>query len=58
MKLSDIAKHSGLASAGHVHGIKTGKQVSVEYDVGVKLMDMHKFMKARQSKIRTKAKKV
>jgi hypothetical protein len=45
MTLRHIAELSGMASAGHVHDLKTGKQETVSYDIGVKLMQMHKRLK-------------
>jgi hypothetical protein len=42
MTLRSIAELSGMASAGHVHDLKTGKQETVSYDIGVKLMLMYK----------------
>lgn len=42
MTLRSIAELSGMASAGHVHDLKTGKQETVSYDIGVRLMQMYK----------------
>ena len=48
MTLRSIAELSGMASAGHVHDLKTGKQETVSYDIGVKLMLMHKKMESKK----------
>lgn len=48
MTLRSIAELSGMASAGHVHDLKTGKQETVSYDIGVKLMQMHKKMESKK----------
>lgn len=48
MTLRHIAELSGMASAGHVHDLKTGKQETVSYDIGVKLMLMHKKMESKK----------
>jgi len=42
MTLKQIAEEVGLASGGHAHDIKSGKQKSVSYDVGLKLVALHK----------------
>ena len=45
MTLKHIAELSGMASAGHVHDLKTGKQETVSYDIGVRLILMYKKLK-------------
>lgn len=41
MTLQDIADSCGLASKGAVHDISTGRQKTVMYEVGVKLVALH-----------------
>lgn len=48
MTLRHIAELSGMASAGHVHDLKTGKQETVSYDIGVRLMQMFKKIESRK----------
>lgn len=42
MTLDEIAKSVGLASKGAVHNIVSGKQRTVSYEVGVKIVALHK----------------
>jgi hypothetical protein len=49
LTLQQIADACGLASKGHVHDIKTGKQSQVYYDAGVKLLALHKKVMRRKS---------
>jgi hypothetical protein len=42
MTLQDIADASGLASKGHVHDVREGRQEDVYYSVGVRLVELRK----------------
>ena len=48
MTLRSIAELSGMASPGHVYDLKTGRKTTVGYDIGVKLMQMHKRLKTEK----------
>jgi hypothetical protein len=48
--LQAIADECGFASKGHVHDLKTGRQCTVSYDAGVKLVALHK--KAMRRKVK------
>lgn len=41
MTLQEIADGCGLASRGAVHNLATGRQTTVSYDIGAKLVAMH-----------------
>lgn len=47
MTLDEIAQAIGMHSRGAIHGIATGRQKNVTYEVGVKLAALHK-RKAKQ----------
>lgn len=42
MTLEAIAQEVGLQSRGAVHGIATGHQKTVTYDVGTKIVALHR----------------
>ena len=42
MTLQQIATKSGLASRGHAHDLASGKQKTVGYEVGLRLVSLHK----------------
>lgn len=48
--LEAIAKECGFSSKGHVHDLKTGRQATVSYDAGVKLVALHKKAMRRKAK--------
>lgn len=48
--LQAIADECGFASKGHVHDLKTGRQATVSYDAGVKLVALHKRVMRRKIK--------
>lgn len=50
MRHSDIAEAAGMASSGHVHNLKSGLQKTVSYEIGCRLMEMHR--KALRSQAR------
>ena len=50
MTLKQIAEEVGLSSAGHAHDLKNGKQKSVAYEVGLKLVALHKKAMRRKSR--------
>lgn len=56
MTLDEIAKSVGLASKGAVHNIVSGKQRSVSYEVGVKLVALHRSKTRAIEKARLAAK--
>ena len=43
MTLEQIANACGFSSKGHVHDLKTGRQQSVSYELGTKLIDLHRL---------------
>jgi len=49
--LTQIAKAAGMASPGHVHDLKSGRQEKVTWEVGEALRKLH------QSAMRRKARK-
>jgi len=49
--LSQIAQAAGMASSGHVHDLKSGRQEKVTWEVGEALRKLH------QSAMRRKARK-
>lgn len=51
MTLQQIADTCGLASKGHVHDIKTGKQKQVYYEAGCRLLAMHKKVMRRKARM-------
>lgn len=55
MTLQEIADGCGLASRGAVHNLLTGKQATVSYEIGAKLVSMHSE-NSRAIKIANKAK--
>lgn len=46
--LQNIADLCGMASKGHAHDLKTGRQSTVSYEVGVKLVALHKRVMRRR----------
>ena len=40
--LERIAQKSGMASKGHVHDLKSGAQKTIPYEVGCKLVELHR----------------
>ena len=42
MTLEEIAEAVGLQSRGAVHGISTGYQTKITYEVGTKIVALHK----------------
>ena len=51
MTQQEIAKAAGMASSGHVCNIKSGHQKRVSYEIGCKLVDLHRkaMRKARRA---------
>ena len=49
MTLREIAAAVGLASGGHAHDLKSGKQKSVPYEIGLKLVALHKKVMKRKN---------
>jgi predicted DNA-binding protein YlxM (UPF0122 family) len=47
--LQEIADECGFSSKGHVHDLKTGRQLKVSYEIGVKLVAMHKKIMRRKA---------
>jgi AraC-like DNA-binding protein len=47
--LQEIADECGFSSRGHVHDLKTGRQLKVSYEIGVKLVAMHKKIMRRKA---------
>lgn len=52
LTLEDIRTSCGFASRGHVHGVTTGKQQTVVWEVGDNLIRLHRRI-TRQSSKRT-----
>lgn len=52
MTLQKIADECGMASRGHVHDLISGRQKTVSYEAGLKLVALHK--KAMRRKDKTK----
>ena len=50
MTLQQIADACGFASKGHVHDLRSGKKKSVTYELGVRLMALHKKVMAKQQR--------
>lgn len=48
LTLQEVADRCGMASKGHVHDLATGRQRSVSYDVGDKLMQEYKRIMRRR----------
>ncbi len=55
MTLQQIADASGLSSKGHVHSILTGELKTVRYEVGLKLVALHKKVMRKRAKQKLKA---
>jgi len=47
--LQVISESCGLASKGHAHDLKTGRQSTVSYEAGVKLVALHKKVMRRKA---------
>jgi len=50
MTLQEIADGCGLASKGHVHDLKTGRQKTVAFEAGQSIVALHKKMMRRKHK--------
>lgn len=50
MTLQQIADECGMASKGHAHDLKTGKQKTVGYEIGLRLVALHKRMTRKKGK--------
>lgn len=50
MSHSQIAEAVGMSGSGHVHNLKSGRQKTVTYDVGCRLVELHRkvMRKARR----------
>ena len=46
--LQAIADECGLSSKGHAHDLKQGRQSTVSYEVGEKIVAMHKRVMRRK----------
>jgi hypothetical protein len=46
--LQRIADACGFASRGHVHDVLNGKQISVSWEIGDKLLRLHKRVMRRK----------
>ena len=55
MTLQQISEACGFAGKGHVHDLRAGRQKSVTYEVGVKLVALHKKMQAKAKRQAKKA---
>lgn len=42
MTQSEIATEAGMSSGSHVNNLKHGRQSSVSYEIGCRLVDMHR----------------
>lgn len=52
MSMRAIADYCGLASAGHVHDIISGRQINVWYEPGAKIIELHKREKQKAKRQR------
>ena len=43
MTHAEIAKAAGMSSSGHVSNLKSGLQKTVKYEIGCKLVDLHRI---------------
>lgn len=50
MTLQKIADECGMASRGHVHDLINGRQKTVSYEAGLKLVALHKKAMRRATK--------
>lgn len=50
MTLQEIADACGFASRGAVHNLATGKQTTVTYDIGAKLVALQSVKTKRKNK--------
>ncbi|MDD3965313.1 MAG: hypothetical protein PHD99_04695 [Candidatus Moranbacteria bacterium] len=48
--LQQIADECGLASKGHAHDILSGRQKSVHYEAGLRLVELHRKLMRRAAK--------
>lgn len=46
--LEVLAKLAGFASKGHLHDLKTGKQVTCSFERGQKLLELHHDLNKRK----------